>query len=143
LYAEQATAESLDRPYRQRVYGVTQVDDSMFRSDVYAINDPLRFAGDWKNERPFARLTPDSLIFKEGCSVILKMEGDSVFTGGTVGTGCESSFRGAAYVSSEVKITATQLYSWDRGFDDNGNQVWGANKAGYLFEKIVDSSEGN
>lgn len=79
----------------------------------------------------------------ESCSVILKMERDSAFTGGTVGTGCESSFRGAAYASSEVKITATRLYSWDRGFDNNRNQVWGADKAGYLFKKIVDSSEGN
>jgi hypothetical protein len=27
------------------------------------------------------------------------------------------------------------ILSWDRGFDANGNQVWGAEKGGYIFKK--------
>ena len=30
-----------------------------------------------------------------------------------------------------------QLTSWDRGWDDAGNQVWGATEQGYRFEKLA------
>ena len=35
LYVEQAATANLDRPYRQRVYAVQQLEDSVFRSDIY------------------------------------------------------------------------------------------------------------
>jgi hypothetical protein len=28
------------------------------------------------------------------------------------------------------------LASWDRGFDSTDNQVWGAEKGGYIFKKL-------
>lgn len=71
LYIEQAVAESKDKPYRQRVYQVRKRSDGKIESLVYTIPDPLRFAGDYKKEFPLLRLTPDSLILKEGCEVVL------------------------------------------------------------------------
>ncbi|MBN2226975.1 MAG: chromophore lyase CpcT/CpeT [candidate division Zixibacteria bacterium] len=136
LYVEQATATSLDRPYRQRVYQLVQINDSTFESIVYTFDDPLRFAGAWKDIIPLAGLTPDSLVEREGCSIILMPKGDTAFVGSTVGKNCTSDLNGAAYARSEVIITETGMISWDRGFDSVDNQVWGTVEGGYIFKKI-------
>lgn len=135
LYVEQAAADYLDKPYRQRVYKLLQEDENTFMSMVYTLNDPLRFAGAWQDETPLAGLTPDSLTEREGCAIILKKEGSDVFTGSTVDKNCSSNLRGASYATSEVTIRPTELISWDRGFDAEDNQVWGAATGGYIFKK--------
>jgi hypothetical protein len=32
---------------------------------------------------------------------------------------------------------ADRIVSWDRGFDGDRRQVWGAEKGGYIFGRIV------
>ena len=49
---------------------------------------------------------------------------------------CPSDRKGAAYATSEVTITENELISWDRGYNDKDEQVWGAEKGGYHFLKI-------
>ncbi len=135
FYVEQAVAGHEAKPYRQRVYFLTQVDDSTFRSDVYTLPDPARFIGAGNKENPLAEITPDSLDLREGCSIILRFDGRA-FAGGTIGKDCGSDLRGAAYATSEVRLDEKQLISWDRGFDSTGVRVWGAEKGGYIFDKI-------
>ncbi len=135
LYIEQAVAETKDKPYRQRVYQIRQTDDGKIESIVYSIPDPLRFAGDYKKEFPLLRLTPDSLTLKDGCEVVLYRTDNGYFEGGTVDRNCPSDLRGASYATSEVMIDKDKMITWDRGFDENGNQVWGATKGGYIFKK--------
>jgi len=136
IYVEQASAEALVKPYRQRVYRITRTYEGRFESTVFTFNDPLRFAGDWKLDEPLAALTPDSLIQKEGCTVTITMMGKDHYEGGTPGKGCESELSGAKYATSEVEIFADRIISWDRGFDENDVQVWGAEKGGYVFKRI-------
>ena len=71
FYVEQAVASSQEKPYRQRVYHLTQLSDSKFESAVFTLPKPLRFAGDWKKENALAQMTPDSLEKRKGCSVFL------------------------------------------------------------------------
>ncbi|MBL7997685.1 MAG: chromophore lyase CpcT/CpeT [Candidatus Kapabacteria bacterium] len=137
LYVEQAIARSIDKPYRQRVYHITQLPDGRFESAVFTMNEPLRFAGEWKKSEPLTSLTPDSLTPRTGCSVFLKADGNS-FTGSTDGSLCPSDLRGAKYATSEVTITSDRMVSWDRGFDDKGEQIWGATKGGYQFLRVND-----
>ena len=51
---------------------------------------------------------------------------------------CPSILYGANYTTSEVEIFNDKIISWDRGFDINNNQVWGATNGGYIFNKIKD-----
>ena len=44
--------------------------------------------------------------------------------------------RGASFARSEVEILEDKIISWDRGFDASGNYVWGAEKAGYIFNTL-------
>lgn len=135
LYVEQASASKLDKPYRQRVYFLHRLNEEFFESRVFSLNDPLRFAGEWRKSDPLRNLGPDSLVVREGCSIILRMRGKEAFVGNTVGTECSSDLKGASYAVSEVTITETEMVSWDRGFDSEGRQVWGATKCGYIFRK--------
>jgi CpeT protein len=134
LYVEQALFESLERPYRQRIYHLVR-DGGEVRSDVYELpGDPLDYAGAWRTPKQFGDFGPDALVLREGCSIQLRREGD-LYVGSTSGEGCESSLRGAAYATSEVVVAPDRLTSWDRGFDAEGNQVWGAERGPYVFDK--------
>ena len=135
LYVEQAFESSLDKPYRQRVYRLIKKDDGAFESAVFTLNNPLRFAGAWKEERPLNQLIPDSLSERTGCAIILEFM-DGVFVGSTVEKNCVSNLHGALYATSEVRIEETVLTSWDRGFDANDAQVWGSETGPYIFQKI-------
>jgi len=35
-------------------------------------------------------------------------------------------------------VTKGRVVSWDRGFDAEGNHIWGAEKGGYEFVKSLD-----
>lgn len=131
LYVEQAVAGSLDKPYRQRVYHVTEPQPGTFQSAIYTLTEPLRFAGHPEHVEALSR---DSLKLKDGCDVVLRREGKD-FVGGTVGKNCPSDRKGAAYATSKVTIHRKAMVSWDQGFNDKDEQVWGAEKGGYIFRK--------
>lgn len=135
LYVEQAVAASADKPYRQRVYHITLNDDATIASRVYELHAPMRFAGAWKKKNPLASLTTDSLISREGCVILLHKNRDGDFAGSTHDKDCPSNLRGAAYATSEVVIRKDRMISWDRGWNADGQQVWGAEKGGYEFLK--------
>ncbi|MEM9391643.1 MAG: chromophore lyase CpcT/CpeT, partial [Bacteroidota bacterium] len=134
LYVEQAAASQLDFPYRQRVYRLSINEAKEYVSAIYLIKDPIRFAGDYKLDNPLSGLTPDSLELKIGCEVILQRT-ENGFEGQTGVRTCNSELRGASYATSKVVLTATQLTSWDQGFNASGEQVWGAEKGPYIFKR--------
>ena len=132
LYVEQAVATMREKPYRQRVYKLTENGAGVFESKIYLLEDPLRFVN---HIELFEKLNPDSITEKPGCSVFLKKIDKKTFKGGTDGKNCSSDRKGASYASSEVLITETMLESWDRGFDEKDSQVWGAELGAYRFIK--------
>jgi CpeT protein len=138
LYVEQAVAWALEKPYRQRVYHLLKNEDGSFESAVYTMEDPLRFAGDWKEEFPLSRLTPDSLLERSGCAIVLNLK-DGVYEGSTIEKECSSTMRGASYATSIVRIEEKFLSSWDRGFDTEDSHVWGAITGPYIFLKLEES----
>ena len=136
LYVEQAVASMQEKPYRQRVYKITNTYEGRFESAVFTMKDPLRFAGEWEKENPLSGLTPDSLEVREGCSVFLTLMNNGNYEGSTNGKDCQSDLRGAKYATSEVVISDEGIKSWDRGYDENDKQVWGAEKGGYIFKRL-------
>lgn len=136
FYVEQAAAWKQEKPYRQRVYKLSQLEDNLFVSEVYTFENPLNYAGDWKKDNPLSDLSPEKLNKREGCTVYLSKVGDANFIGNTKGKGCEGDSRAAKYVTSEVTITPDSFISWDRGFDEKDIQVWGAVNGPYIFKKI-------
>lgn len=134
IYVEQALASKPDEPYRQRVYFISQIDDLNYTSDVYTLKEEDKFIGAWKSAENFEGVTVFDLQYKEGCTVFLDYDGFQ-YSGKTKKGSCKSDLRGASYATSEVIILPNQLTSWDRGFNENDEQVWGAEKGPYIFKK--------
>ena len=142
LYVEQALASAPDRPYRQRVYRLLERDGEVV-SEVYALpGDPLDFAGAWRRPGAFDGISPADLAQRAGCDVVLSHDaGLDAYVGGTQGRGCASDLNGAAHATSEVRLFADRLESWDRGYDAGGVQVWGAEAGPYVFRRAGDAGE--
>jgi len=136
LYVEQAVAATKDKPYRQRIYHLFE-EDGVIKSVIYSIPDEKKFIGGWKDVSVFDSLSHEQLETRKGCEVIIKRKDDKTFIGSTVEKNCTSNLRGATYATTEVIITKDTMISWDRGFNDKDEQVWGATKGGYIFKKII------
>jgi hypothetical protein len=135
LYVEQAAAGSVDRPYRQRIYRIEATDDGVASIICALPGDPLGFAGMYEMPEASDELSPDDLLLREGCTVFLTRDGDS-FVGSTRGEGCSSSLRRATYATSAVTMQADRLESWSGGYDEAGEQVWGAETGPYVFLRV-------
>lgn len=139
LYVEQALNNMQNKPYRQRIYEITRLNDSIFSSAIYTLPTDSLWIGQWRTPMSFDSISKKDLVLRKGCAVLLKRIGQYHFKGETRINTCESSLRGSSYATSEVEIKQDQIISWDRGFDAKGNHVWGAEKAGYIFDKIKPS----
>ena len=134
LYVEQTAAWTPGQPYRQRVYHLEQLTDSTFSSTIMSIPNPENYVGVRNNPELITTLSPDSLTELEGCALILHYENGS-FSGETEKGSCLNSWGEATYATSEVVIYPDSLYSWDRGYNNEDEQVWGAENGGYMFVK--------
>ena len=81
-------------------------------------------------------LQSDMVICKNYDLELLKRIEPNYYKGKTGDNSCESTLRGASYARSEVEIFEDKIISWDRGFDAQSNYVWGAEKGGYVFNKL-------
>ena len=135
LYVEQAVSTTPDRPYRQRIYFVREMGDGQFSSDIYNLDEEEQFIGAWENTSVFDNMTQFDLKYKEGCAVFLEYDGFQ-YSGSTNKGTCKSTLKGASYATSEVTIVPGKLESWDRGYDEAHDQVWGAEKGAYMFKKV-------
>lgn len=138
LYVEQAMATALERPYRQRVYRIEATAEGGAISHVYTLpGDPLRYAGAHRDPARLAGLSPADLEERRGCAIHLRRREDGRYVGATRDRECPSELRGASYATSEVVLGAERLDSWDRGYDRDGKQVWGAVTGPYRFDRLA------
>lgn len=136
LYVEQALSKKQDKPYRVRIYKITQRNEQEFVSEIYTLKNEKDWIGKWSTPEAFAHLSEEDIELKPGCEVVLQRIRKNEFAGQTGIKTCASELRGASYATSKVTVSETQILSWDQGFDKDGKQVWGAIKAGYIFDKI-------
>ena len=136
LYVEQALNSKQDKPYRQRIYEVTRLNDSTFSSAIYKLDVDSLWIGKWKTPAAFDSISLKDISLKSGCEVLLTRLEPNYFAGETGEKTCESKLYGAQYATSEVEIFEDKIISWDRGFDAEGNHIWGAKEGGYIFNKL-------
>ena len=134
LYVEQALNANGNKVYHQRVYNIYREKDGV-RAKLYELKDPQAFVGAWSKPEQFKSLVVDSLV--EGCILYFTKDDQGNFTGNTLNRDCLNSQNGAVYATTELIVTPNQIIHWDRGYNDQGQQVWGAETGGYRFRKFT------
>ena len=139
LYQEQAVQENLKKPYRQRLLEVSPIASTQsIRSLAFKPSNPEAWVN-FCDKALESRIILLKDLNKEVCSLFLQRSGD-VYTGFTPPNGCPSNVRGAVRVTNRVILQKSGMQTWDRGYDANGKQVWGAKEEPYQFERISSPS---
>ncbi len=136
FYVEQAMADTPDAPYRQRVYQLWIRGDRVTESRVYELPEPEKYIGAHADVSLLGSLSPDDLTLRAGCEVVFTEVTDDYAIGETLDEACASEMRGAAYATSRVRLSKDEIRSWDRGFDADGEQAWGAETGPYVFTRV-------
>jgi hypothetical protein len=134
LYLEQALVSTPDKPYRQRFYRIEETADGGVVSRVFEPKEPVAVSGKWRDPSDLALYGAGDVVERIGCAVRLKKTAEG-WEGGTEGTSCPSALSGARYATSRVKVGPERMESWDRGYDLEDRQVWGAKEGPYVFER--------
>lgn len=134
IYTEQAEASKPDEPFLQRMYFLSNITEDEYSADVYEFPKPEDVKGAWKNPAKLGDLTLFDLNHLSGCTVVIFYDGFQY--GGQTRTGaCKSERDDTAYTTSELTVLSSELKLWNRGFDADGNRVWGPGDGPHIFKK--------
>lgn len=143
LYYEQAFWRTSQKPFRQRFYMVKPCPKEM-KCDVQLSSYAIRDMEEYKNfcDRPKdQRPLPEEAIgdIAEHLTTLYLKQCDRgkrcLYEGSTPPGGFPNSWNGAAFCTSELAVLKNnEIHAWERGYDDNGNQVWGVKEGPYEFK---------
>ncbi|PSB04548.1 chromophore lyase CpcT/CpeT [Merismopedia glauca] len=132
LYQEQALSEKLSQPYRQRFLRISAVKNSkLVESAGFKPPKPESWVG-LCNQPEAKRLVSSNDLGKTECSVFLQKEGNN-YVGETQPGGCPTNFKGAVKITNHITLHANGMETWDRGYDAQGNIIWGAKQEPYQY----------
>lgn len=136
LYQEQALNQSLDKPYRQRILNIKPATEpDTIESKSYKIKQSETLIGFCQKPENTRQLKLSDLT-EADCSVFLKPIPDG-YQGETPAQGCPANVRGAVKITNTVILNSSGMETWDRGFDANGQQVWGAQDQSYQYRWLI------
>ncbi|XP_040384719.1 chromophore lyase CRL, chloroplastic isoform X1 [Oryza brachyantha] len=146
LYFEQAFWRSPEKPFRQRFYMVKPCPKDM-KCDVELSSYAIRDVEEYKNfcDRPKdQRPQPEEVIadIAEHLTTIHLSRCERgkrcLYKGSTPPGGFPNNWSGATHCTSDMSIHKNgEVHIWDKGFDDDGNQVasvWGTKAGPYEFK---------
>jgi len=133
VYQEQAVTPKLDEPSHQRFYRLEEDGDAV-RMRAFDPKDPLIVRGKWRDPSVLALYGSNDMRERPGCAILLRKSADR-WEGATQGTGCPSTRRTAATMTSALIVSRDGFIQWDRGFDEKGRQAWGSTESGTRFVK--------
>ena len=142
LFAEQANALVLDRPYRQRILQLVETDGKI-QVKYWGFKDPSAWSGAANNRDRLQQITIADIEPLAGCLL------DVTYSNGryqaTMPKGCKCCFQ---YLSESrqvilgFEVSASEFWSGDRGVNpETGSAIWGAIMDFYKFKKIHDFSQ--
>jgi hypothetical protein len=125
LYWEYANPSDERQVTRQRIFRFVR-DGSTIRALMYRLpGNPASFAGEWRKERPFGSMKPDSLRELQGCAAVWDRPFEICFASGTPGETCPGDRPEIRNEHSEFFLGPSSLRAWITGKDAAGNQVDG------------------
>lgn len=139
VYVEQAYANNLTHPYRQRIYKMILTPDGDMYDEVYSVPNSSTYLHAYQDVSVLDALTEADLTQKVGCDVDFLWNGE-YYEGTTTGTGCViNGIPGVNYIVSESSFRPDRMTSWDRGYSSSGQWTMGPDWP-YIFDKLEDYS---
>jgi hypothetical protein len=134
LYQEQALSKNLTQPYRQRFLEIKPLgEQKQVASIAFKPPTPATWTGLCQQPEE-KRILHFNDLGTASCRVFLERQSDSnEYVGETPPEGCPIDYRGAVKVTNRIILHQTGMDTWDRGFDAEGNQVWGAKEEPYQY----------
>ena len=132
VYAENWLAGA-EKPYRQRISKFRLAEDGSIVSESFRFKDAEQMVSAWSQPGRFQSVDKATLVSAAGCEIRLARTAPRQFEGSTYGQQCRNSYKGASYVVSRSVINMDGFTNWDRGFNQDGEQVWGPKTHGYRF----------
>ncbi|MBP0002047.1 MAG: chromophore lyase CpcT/CpeT [Cyanobacteria bacterium SID2] len=135
LYQEQALSLRLGRPYRQRFLKLFPIEDG---NGVASLAFRPENTEQWVGlcDRPREQRNVQFEEFGDAiCQLNLYRDGE-IYRGATPESGCPTNYGGAVRITNTVELSEATMETWDRGFDENGMQVWGAEDRSDQFRDI-------
>lgn len=130
LYQEQALTERIDDPYRQRFLQIALSKDSTrVESRTFKPATPEAWTGLCQQTEP----TIDASVMGQLVCVVGLRPSPLGYVGSTPEEGCPVNLRGAVRLTNTIVLHKDGMDTWDRGFDPNGIQVWGARAEPYRY----------
>lgn len=141
IFAEQANALYLDRPYRQRVFTLTPTDDpGAIAVQYFACKDPQHWLGAGAQPERLAAMGSADLERLPGCELIARWQDGSSCVRAELAEGCQCFFeyqneRRQVVLGFEARCD--RFLSFDRGVDPaTGRGLWGALMGPYEFTRL-------
>lgn len=132
MYTEQGEFENYT-PYRKRVYELKLIKDVILQRIHYIKNEDKFSYLNYKS------ITNDDIQLKEGCDIWIILDDDGNYNGNTDGKNCVATFRGSSYVTTDFWVERKEVGSWERGWNEFDEQVWGSVRGYYIYKKISKS----
>ena len=141
IFAEQANALILDRPYRQRILQFVE-NDGNIQVKYWGFKDPAAWAGAARDRDRLNQITINDIEAIAGGLL------DVSFTNGRYKAEmpkdakcCFQYLNESRQVVLGFEVSADEFWSGDRGVDpDTGSAIWGAIMDFYKFKKLQDFS---
>lgn len=132
-------------PYRQRIYK-TKNEGTHILLEINTIDIPYTILQDTpKGNHPtftldLSQIKPESFQPKQGCDIkiikVYQKDNTPILYGSTNQNDCVATFNGSTYTQVDFLILPNGLISWERGYNENHEQVWGPEESPYLFLKV-------
>ncbi|XP_057865605.1 chromophore lyase CRL, chloroplastic isoform X2 [Cryptomeria japonica] len=149
LYFEQAFWRTPEKPHRQRFFVVKPCPKDM-KCDVEVASYAIKNIEEYRNfcARPDSQRPQSDEILghvAEHLNTLYLSQCERgrrcLYKGSTPPNGFPNLWNGATHCTSELTIFRNgEIHCWDRAYDDEGNQVWGARQGPYEFKPVSTST---
>ena len=132
IYTEQGETRNY-KPYRQRVYQLAIVDGKILQR-IYYLKDITKHS--FFKPQTITSITLADITLKQGCDLSIDFITKGIYGGKTNDKNCIATFRGSTYTTTDFMVYSDKVMSWERGWNDKDEQVWGSRKGHYIYKKI-------
>lgn len=135
VYSEESLNSDPETPTNQRVFFISEINDSEFSIDVYNLPNKENYAGAWQNPEAFSVISVFDLKFKDGCTLFLFYDGFQ-YSGETNKGTCPDDIEGATYSTTSIILVPGEIHLWDRGYNSENKLMWGSDKGPYIYKNL-------